>query len=225
MVKRNGAKTTFSVRLSQQALSALQERASEDRKTVGAVIRSLVADYLDGRDVEDVLAQTEARIVATLERMERKRARQRRQIELILLEVDYLRRNMDFRFMKRLVPDEDTASVFRRSDKTYFDWVQKVHKHRLDQLTNAITEPTVMLDEDREATESQPPAEPESATPALQSLEPRGPLGRPAVAPAATPNDAGRAAEKPPPTEPASAVPAPKSIGTATPDVAAPSWR
>lgn len=225
MARRSSAKTTFSVRLSQQALSALHERASEERKTIGAVIRSLVADYLNGRDVEDVLGKMEARIIATMERVERQRARQRRQIELTLLEVDYLRRNMDFRFMKRLEPNEDVGSVFRRSDKTYLDWLQKVHKRRLDLLTNAITEPTIMLDKASEATENQPLPEPELAVPASQPQERREPLVRPAIEPTTTPNEARDVAERPQPIEAASAVPAPKSIGLATPGVAAPTWR
>lgn len=225
MAKRSYAKTTFSVRLSQQALSELQQRASEDRKTVGAVIRSLVAAYIEERDGEDILGNMESRIIATIERAERQRARQRRQIELTLLEVDYLRREMDYRYMKRLGPNEDPVSIFRRSDKSYFGWLQKVFKKRLDLLCNAVTEPVLFLEEVRED-----PEEPRPGGPMPDALAPNtsGSSDLPADTvskPAAAVNGARGLTEKSLAVETGLSVPAPKPTGVVTTDVNAPAIR
>ena len=222
MAKKRDPMTTVTVRLSTRVLDSLQARSSEQRQSVSAVIRSLIADFLDGADAFDALGETEARIIAALDRVERQRVRQRRQSELIMLEVDYLRRNMDYRFMKRLAPDEDTASVFRRSDKTYFDWLQKVHKHRLDMLTNAITEPTVMLDKVRDATDEPPKVGPGPAAPAPNPTGGPGPLVDAPSKLTTNVGEARSATDAPRPVQPESAIPAPKPEEMATTDVAAP---
>jgi Ribbon-helix-helix protein, copG family. len=217
--------TTISVRVSDTILADLQDRASQERQTVSGVIRLLIRDYLDEALGTDALGAMEARIVATIERAERQRARQKRQTELTLLEVDYLRREMDYRYMKRLGPNEDPVSIFRRSDKSYFGWLQKVHKKRLDILMNAISEPAVMLEEAED-----PSAEAPSAEAGPVSAFPKAPVppdhpANVAARPAVIVKEAKCVTEEPLPAEAGISVRAPKPMGVSTTDVDAPTAR
>jgi hypothetical protein len=162
MAKKSDPKTTFSVRLQSQTLRALEHRACEQRTTVGAVIRMLVFDYLDQRDTEDVLAQMEARIIATINRVGRQRARARREADLTLATVDYIRRLMEARVPKRLEASEDVATVIRRGDKAFSDWVQKSLNHRISALLTVATEQSASLDDELDNAGPQTLTEPEA---------------------------------------------------------------
>ncbi|MDR3525818.1 MAG: hypothetical protein P4L57_00960 [Rhizomicrobium sp.] len=225
MPKKTRAMTTYSVRLNSQVVKDLELRATERRSPVAALIRSAIGDYLNNLEGEDVLAQMEQRIIATIERVERQRARQRRQAELTLLEVDYIRRSMDFRFMRRLEPNEDPVSVFRRSDKSYFDWLQKVFKKRLDLLVNAVTEPTIMLDEARDTTEEVKLAEPAPAVPTPKPAGRPAPLVNAVTEPMIIPAQSGDTKDNLQPVESEPDIPAPKQSPMVATDVAPPTLR
>lgn len=161
MAKKSDPKTTYSFRLQPQTVTTLQQRASEQRTTVGALIRSLIFDYLDQRETEDVLAQMEARIIATINRIHRQQARTRWGADLTLATVDYIRRFMDSRYLTRLDPNEATSDVIRRGDKAFSDWVQKSLDHRLGALLNmATTEHPASLDDQADSEALAEAAEP-----------------------------------------------------------------
>jgi hypothetical protein len=165
MAKKLRPMTTISVRVSDTILADLHSRASQERQTVSGVIRLLIRDYLDEATGTDALGAMEARIVASIERAERQRARARWQAEITLAEVDYIRKVIDGRFLKRLEPNEDKVTVYVRGEKLFLDWLQKHHKRRSDILIKTITEPDITLEDQGDGTELGADIEPEGERP------------------------------------------------------------
>jgi predicted DNA-binding protein len=222
MQKKPCPMTTYSVRLSLETVKALEARASE-HQSVGAVIRAAIDEHLSGLEGEDILAQMEQRIVATIMRISKQHVSVSRKIDFLTGQTDYVRRQTDLYHLGKQDPEETHASRLQRGDQAFFNWANSKMERRLALLRDARTRLPIILEDASDEPEELEPTKPEVAL-AVPAPKPSGrldPLVNAVTEPTITPAQT----REPQPAEPAPEVPAPRPSPIMTASVAAPTWR
>lgn len=114
-------KKTYSVRLDDDQRSELEDRAEQRRTTAGHLIRLAIAAYLREQHEADYLADVEARIAATINRLARQVEKDRAEQQLFVGMLDDLREWLFFTLPKPLdvvaakaLRDERNAAFYER---------------------------------------------------------------------------------------------------------------
>ena len=105
------AKKTYSVRLDGDQRAELEARAERGRTTVGHLVRLAIAGYLREQGEVDYLAEVEARVAATINRLARQVEKDRAEQQLIAGMLDDLREWLFFTLPKP--PDVAAAKGLR----------------------------------------------------------------------------------------------------------------
>lgn len=116
--------TVYSIRLSPDAVIAIQQRACEQKLPAAMLIRSIINSYLSDQDVNDYLAAIEERIIATLQRLSQHQLDTQMAVNTCIAQNEFLRRRFDTSFAKRQ-PDEDTKHLLLRYQNAFMAWLPK----------------------------------------------------------------------------------------------------
>jgi predicted transcriptional regulator len=112
------AKRTYSVRLDDEQRRQLEMRAASIGEPIGHLIRSAIADFLRQQEEKDYLAEVEARIAATINRLARQVEKDRAEQQIVLGVLDYLREWLSFTLPSP--PDKDAANELMKERNKNF---------------------------------------------------------------------------------------------------------